>query len=723
LVIRDRAAILDPALAADPANCLAIAAAGLALSVQLVGLVQVLLGHGARAGLFDHTAFSVVALLWLFLGATVFLQRRASRAARYFLLASAAGSAYLGVGTLSGASLPDALLYCTGLLLFPPLVLGFVRALDTARPWRRWELGLLLPSLLLVWPMAQDFIHGHKGIGYRLGVASVGIFVLAATAQAAIDLWRARNPETAAQMRAMLFGLLSGSLPGIALFVIPLVFFGQLLIVTTWQPLLVLLFLVGMSYAALLFELSEADLIVRRGIVYSAMTVPILLAYGVLGAFLAANRLTVTNPAGGFGFAVVTVMIGAAFGPINRAAHRFVDWLLYGGSTDRWQILEALSSRLETVMQPADLARILVRELRDAFHLRGAFLLLREPDGEFRVQDSTGRPDGGETDITAHLLALSAEQVARIFGSDPTPLLLVHARPLSAPRRSSTPDVYRPLDDLGVALAAPLATRTGLQGILCLQPKATHDDFEARDLEVLGPVLRQAGTALDNALLFARLEDALGELKGAYVRLAREQEAERSRLAKELHDGTAQELAGMITLATVLDRQIQGENAPARQTIGRIRRQAEESYEGVRRASHALRPVILDGLGLVPALNRYLREFESRTQITVETDWDDLGPLGDEVELALFRVTQECMENIRKHSGSHTAHLTLRSTRGWVSLAVSDTGRGIQAQGDGGIGLVGMRERVAAVGGTLRVDSEPGAGSRIEAVVPVDGNR
>lgn len=335
-IIRDRAAMLDPALAADPANRLAIAIACLALGVQAAGFTQVVLGYGTRLGLFDHAAFALVAFLWLLLGVTVFLQRRASRAARYFLLASAAGSTYLGVGTLSGGSLPDALLYCVGLLLFPPLILGFVRALDTGRPWRQWEIGILLPSLLLVWPMAQDFLHGNKGVAYRLGVASVGIFILAATAQAGGDLSRARNPPAAAQMRAMLFGLLSGSLPGIILFVVPLAFFGRLLIVTTWQPLLVLLFLVGMSYATLLFELSEADLIVRRGIVYGAITAAILSAYGLLGVLLAANRLTITNPAGGFGFAAVTVLIGAAFGPIKGMAHRFVDWLLYGGSTDRW---------------------------------------------------------------------------------------------------------------------------------------------------------------------------------------------------------------------------------------------------------------------------------------------------------------------------------------------------------------------------------------------------
>src|SRR5690242_3179790 len=103
-----------------------LGAAALSLGVQVAGLVQVSLGYGTQMGRFDHAAFALVALLWLLLGATVFVQRRASRAARYFLFSSAAGSAFLGGGTLSGASVPDALLYCTGLLVFPPLMLQFV---------------------------------------------------------------------------------------------------------------------------------------------------------------------------------------------------------------------------------------------------------------------------------------------------------------------------------------------------------------------------------------------------------------------------------------------------------------------------------------------------------------------------------------------------------------------------------------------------------------------
>jgi signal transduction histidine kinase len=223
-------------------------------------------------------------------------------------------------------------------------------------------------------------------------------------------------------------------------------------------------------------------------------------------------------------------------------------------------------------MQPADLGRILVEELQKALHLRGAFLLLRHQDGTYRLQQvAHGEQSQGRAPPMLHDLSLDAQVVEEAFLSPPRPLLLAHARPLLPRNRALAPQPYRPFGDLGVALAVPLTTRSGIQAILCLQPKATPDDFEARDLEVLIPVLRQASAAFDNALLFARLDETVDELKSAYVRLAHEQDAERARLARELHDGTAQELAAMITLTSVLARQMDGENAPARQTLDRLR--------------------------------------------------------------------------------------------------------------------------------------------------------
>src|SRR5947209_2111411 len=231
--------------------------------------------------------------------------------------------------------------------------------------------------------------------------------------------------------------------------------------------------------------------------------------------------------------------------------------------------------------------------------------------------------------------------------------------------------------------------------------------------------MRQATAALDNALLFSRLAEKVEELRHAYVRIAREQEAERARLARELHDGTAQELAGLITLTAVVDRQMNGGSAEARHTLDLLRKQAEDAYQGVRRASHALRPLMLDDFGLVPTLRRYLEGFESSTGIAVEYIADDVGPLPDDVELALFRVAQECLENVRKHSGAPSVRLEVRRSAEGLTLSVADTGRGMPEGGERGMGLAGMRERIEAVGGLMSVLSVPEVGVRLVATVPL----
>jgi signal transduction histidine kinase len=299
----------------------------------------------------------------------------------------------------------------------------------------------------------------------------------------------------------------------------------------------------------------------------------------------------------------------------------------------------------------------------------------------------------------------------------PVTLLLLHAKPLTARRRSETPAEYRPLDALGIALAVPLVTRAGSETVLCLLAKLSHDTFDRDDLELLAPVIRQATAALDNALLVTRLEEKITELRGAYRRIAGEQEAERARLARELHDGTAQEIAGLITLAAVMDRQLGRDASAGRQTLERLRRQAEDAYQGVRRASHALRPAMLDDFGLAPTLTRYVERFSESAGIEVDCTIAEIGELPDDVELALFRVAQECLENVRKHSGTRGAGLRLFGQGGYAHLEVWDNGRGLPDQVPTGLGLSGMRERVEAVGGTIRIESDDGV--RIEAIVPL----
>lgn len=699
---------------------MAMAAAAISLLVQVAALVQVLLGQGRRVGTFEHASFAVVALLWLALGVLVFLQRQVGRSGRMFLLSAALGSCFLSMGTLYAANYVDSFLAVAGLLFFPPLLLSFARSFHDEGAWPRAELLFYIPPLLLLVPGVESIHSGTTTLLWRAAMGAVALYLLAAVAQSLWDVVSAPTAEKAAQSRALLFGLVAGTVPATIIFIGPLLLLGSLTITLTWLPPLVALFLLAMSYAVLLFEFSEADLIVRRGVVYGVLTLAIVVAYGFLGVLLVAGGTGVTSPAGGFGFVVVTVVIGAAFAPIRYAALRLVDWLLYGRRSDRWTLLQALSARLASLMQPDEMGNVLVREMADALHLRGALLLRREGDqfvvrhvAESRTRSSARyAPLDPGTEIDAPL-------IYDAMGDPAEAVMIIHRKPAMAKHRGVLPARYLVLEDLHAALTIPLMTRSGVEAVLCLQPKLAHDAFDADDLELLAPVVRQAGAALDNALLFEQLQEKVTELREAYRRIAQEQEAERSRLARELHDGTAQDLAGLITLAAVAERQMDGHSAPARSTLDRLRRQAEDAYQDVRRASHALRPLMLDDFGLAPTLGRYLTQFEEASGIEVIHSIDSVVDLPDEVELALFRVAQECMQNVHKHSGARRVHLHLVCLDGVLSLSVQDDGHGFVQERDGGIGIAGMRERIEAVGGTFEVASQPGGGVRVEARVPV----
>ncbi len=722
VVIRDKSPVFDADIFLRPLNRVVVGVVGVALLIQIVALGQVIAGQGKPAGWFDHASFAVVALLWLALGILVFLQRRAGDAGRLFLLSAAAGSAFLALATLYAQSYADALAYAAGLLFFPPFLYSFARAFSEKRPWRRAELLLYLPSAVLLLPGAQQLAEDRTVVSWKIALLLVAGYLIAAIVQALRDLRLGETPEEAAQTRALLFGLAAGTVPGLAAYIVPIVLNNSFTVNVKWLPPIVLLFLVAMSYAVLLFEFTEADLIVRRGIVYGVLALAIVIAYAVLGELLVASNLSVTSPGGGLSFVAVSVLIGAAFTPITYLARRLVDWLLYGRKTDRWTLLQALSARLSTVMQPDELGDALVQEITHALHLRGAFLLRRTEHGAFtlahRAESASGRGRRTPPPVT---LCLDAEILSAALGDPPRSLLLLHAKPLVRERRERVPERYEPLDQLHVALSIPLITRSGLEAVLCLQPKLAHGAFDADDLELLAPVTRQATAALDNALLFSRLAEKVEELRMAYVRIAREQESERGRLARELHDGTAQELAGLITLAAVAERQLGSDDHAAHNTLDRLKQQAEDAYQGVRRASHALRPLMLDDFGLAPTLGRYLQGWQEATGIEVEYGVDGVGELPDDVELALFRVAQECMENVRKHSGARHARLALQRENGHVLLSVSDSGSGMPEGGERGIGLVGMRERVEAVGGTIRVHTSAEDGVEVEAIIPVGG--
>jgi two-component system sensor histidine kinase UhpB len=217
------------------------------------------------------------------------------------------------------------------------------------------------------------------------------------------------------------------------------------------------------------------------------------------------------------------------------------------------------------------------------------------------------------------------------------------------------------------------------------------------------------------------------ELRTLASQVIRAQEDERRRIARELHDDTAQVLfAQLLRLTTLKASPDPGVHLMA----ATLEEMTVEALEGVRRLALELRPPALDDLGLSAALGELAQRFADQLNVPVDYQSRGLrGRLPSEVELVLYRVAQEALTNIAKHADASRVWLDVDRTGNDVTISIRDDGRGfdhnVSAASDGrglGLGLFGMEERVALVGGRFRIWSRPGSGTEIFAFIPLTGD-
>jgi len=217
-----------------------------------------------------------------------------------------------------------------------------------------------------------------------------------------------------------------------------------------------------------------------------------------------------------------------------------------------------------------------------------------------------------------------------------------------------------------------------------------------------------------------RSEEELHRLTAHLLNL---QDNERRRLALELHDVTAQNLFAINMNLSRLQRG-RVEPSEAREILAESRKLGHQSLQEIRTLSYLLHPPMLDQAGLVDALKWYVGGFIKRSGIKVEVlTIHEIGRLPAEIEMAFFRIVQESLTNIRRHSGSNTANIRLEKNEDHIILQISDQGRGIKthsAERDEGVGvgLPGMRQRLHQLGGSLIIESSD-RGVVVTAIVPI----
>jgi two-component system sensor histidine kinase UhpB len=307
----------------------------------------------------------------------------------------------------------------------------------------------------------------------------------------------------------------------------------------------------------------------------------------------------------------------------------------------------------------------------------------------------------------------------RVFAANAGVLVLAFAALVFAPVTVSVPVASGELLGLLAGLAALLAAN-----FVLLRPVFGPLDELAETMRRHDPLSPGARAEVsgdpDVVALAQTFNDMLDRLESERRESARRallaQEAERRRIARELHDEVGGTLTGVMLqiewLAGVIPEEL-------RDQLEELRETARHGTEEVRRIARRLRPDALEELGLPSALAALAGAFERQARIPVVRHLEPVAAATPEEELVIYRVAQEGMTNIARHAGASWARLELRAQEDALVLTVTDDGRGLRAgESTSSQGIRGMRERAMLVGGTLEIDSRPERGTAITLTIP-----
>ena len=278
-------------------------------------------------------------------------------------------------------------------------------------------------------------------------------------------------------------------------------------------------------------------------------------------------------------------------------------------------------------------------------------------------------------------------------------------------------------------LSVPLISRDEVIGVLHFEstrPSAYSD----RDIDLAESVGAQISGAIANARLFQQLERERERLRLLTMRVVSEEEEERHRVSRELHDEAGQALTALKISLGLVHLDMAGLDGPLRDTIAGAVELTEETMEKIRLLARGLRPPELDAVGLNDTLEGYCREFAQRTQLRIDYTGQESFDLPDAVTICLYRFLQEALTNVARHAEANMVTVRLQGNEEMVRLGVEDDGKGFAHQPGPrqpgtllGIGLIGMQERFELLGGWIDIKSEPGQGTRLDAFVPLKSNQ
>jgi signal transduction histidine kinase len=431
---------------------------------------------------------------------------------------------------------------------------------------------------------------------------------------------------------------------------------------------------VAAGVAIFRYRLYDIDVVINKTVVLGALAAFITVVYVaiVVGVGAVIGRGSSSN----VGLSIVaTAVVAVAFQPVRDRVQRLANRLVYGERATPYEVLSEFSSRMAGGYESDDLLPRMARILGEGTGAQNTQVWLKVGD---QLRTEATWPS-------------SEEQ---------------RALPMTGGAIPPVPDA---------SLVLPVAHRGELLGALSLT-KPAGERLTPTEEKLAGDLAAGAGLVLRNVRLTEELLARLEDLRASRERLVAAQDAERRRLERNIHDGAQQQLVALAIKVRLAQRFTDQDPVRANQLLEQIEADVRGALEDLRDLAHGIYPPLLADQGLVVAL----RAQAQKAPLPVEVQGESMPRYAQEAEACVYFCVLEALQNASKYSNAQRVSVRLMPDDGWLEFTVADDGIGFEPSARGyGTGLQGMADRLAALGGVLRVESAPDGGTTVAGRLPI----
>jgi signal transduction histidine kinase len=432
---------------------------------------------------------------------------------------------------------------------------------------------------------------------------------------------------------------------------------------------------VAIAVAIMRYRLYEIDVVISKTLVYGLLAAFFTLVYVIIVVGIGAAIGSRRSP---FLTILAAALIAFAFNPVRERAGRLANRIVYGKRASPYEVLSEFSERVAGTYSVEDVLPQMAAIMGEGTGAREASVWLRIGD-ELRAEAVWGDSQVGD-------------QVLRLTNGN-------------------VPEI------VGASKVAAVRDQGELLGALTVR-KPASEPMTVAEAKLVDDLASQAGLVLRNVRLTEELRAKLEELRASRQRLVAAQDQERRRIERNIHDGAQQHLVALAMKANMASSMVGKNTEKEGELIEQMRTGAQEALENLRDLARGIYPPLLADRGLAVALEAQAL----KSPVPVDVEGEGLGRYAQETEAAVYFCCLEAMQNIAKYSSATSAQIRLTSHDDLLLFEVTDDGQGFDAAVTGyGTGLQGMADRLDALGGSLEITSQPGAGTRVTGTLPATG--